>query len=177
MSYRIWECWGSEFWKDFTTKCCWYFSHLKGYLGLHPFNKGEWGLAGRRNCRDKGREEWYNTLREERNAAEGTTRARLQMTTWVIRCDHMSSPKNVWLSWGDGEPLGVWIKGLQWSYISLRKITGQCIRRSEYEDRETSHNAVKITQARADKGLIWAVVQGRIKKEDKYETQIYQSSC
>lgn len=161
---------GTRVLKRLTTKCYWCFSHLKGYLGLYPFDTGEWGIPGRRNSKDKGREEWYNTLREERNATEGTTKARLQMTTWVIWCDHMSSPKNVWLSWGDEEPLGVWIKGLPWSYVSLRKITGQCIRWSVYEDRETNHNAVKITQARADKGLIWAVVQGRIKKEDKYET-------
>lgn len=32
-----------------------------------------------------------------------------------------------------------------------------------------NQNAVEITQAKADKGVIWAVVQGRIKKEDKHE--------
>lgn len=87
-----------------------------------------------------------------------------------IISDHMSSPKNARLCPGvTGNRRGVWIRGLPWSYMSLRKIAGRWTGWAECESRGTNQNAVKITQARADKELIWAMVQGRIKKEDKYE--------
>lgn len=40
---------------------------------------------------------------------------------------------------------------------------------SGLDELNVNQNAVEITQAKADKGVIWAVVQGRIKKEDKHE--------
>lgn len=40
---------------------------------------------------------------------------------------------------------------------------------SGLDELNVNQNTVEITQAKADKGVIWAVVQGRIKKEDKHE--------